>query len=445
MSNKKILNFVILIFSGWRVGLFIVTFLGLSIIPNITQPQYNINPPSADLIYWERWANWDGAHFLSIAQYGYEPFQVVFFPLYPLLIKFLSLLTTNYFWAGFIISQIFTVISLYYLYKLVLLDYKKNVAEKAVILLITFPTSFYLGAVYSESSFLALTLSSFYYARKKNYILASILAGLSSVTRIIGICVIVAIGVEYLYQKGIKINLIDLWANRFVRFTTFLTITTIILYFFNSIFIKFQFWEIVGVVSTMLYLLFLVCIICFLLVTLYLILKNKRSRDIFMKEGLQLTVTSLAPFLIYSYYLYYTQGYPHAYVLYESNWGRNISLPWELMFAYLSSLLSNNFFIVSQTEQILIEFIFALVFIIGAIISFVKLRLSYAVFFLLALLIPLSTNTLLSIHRFGIVLFPLFILLANVKNKYFNFVWTITSAMLLGLFAILYINKYWVA
>lgn len=445
MPDKEIFKFVTLIFSGWRVGLFLVTFLGLSIVPNITQPVYDINPPSPYIIYWERWANWDGAHFLSIAQNGYQPYQVVFFPLYPILIKFASFIIINQFWAGFIISQIFTILALYYLYKLVLLDYKKPISEKAVILLLAFPTSFYLGAVYSESLFLALILSSFYYARKKNYFLASILSGFSAITRIIGICVIVAIWVEYLYQKGVKINIKNIWNIRFVRFTTLLTITTILLYIFNSVLIKFQFWEIVRVINTMIYFLFLICILCFLLISSSLILTNNKSRTIFMKEGLLLLVTSLAPFLIYSYYLYYTQGYPHAYVLYESNWGRKISLPWELMFAYFSSLLSNKFFIISQTEQILIEFIFALIFIVASIFAALKLRLSYAVFFIFALLIPLSTNTLLSIHRFGLVLFPLFILIANIKNKYFYYIWLIISTMLLSLFAILYINEYWVA
>lgn len=129
------------------------------------------------------WANFDGEHYLSIAARGYGFGEEAFFPLYPLLIKFLG----GGVWAGLLISNFSFLIALVGLYKLIKLDFKEKVARLAVILLLLFPTSFYFGSVYTESLFLALVVWSFYFARGQRWFLASILGMFASVTRVIGI------------------------------------------------------------------------------------------------------------------------------------------------------------------------------------------------------------------------------------------------------------------
>ena len=58
------------------------------------------------------WGHWDTGWYLNIAQNGYtakliaQQTNIVFFPLYPLLMRFLGFFTGNYYVAGIIISNL---------------------------------------------------------------------------------------------------------------------------------------------------------------------------------------------------------------------------------------------------------------------------------------------------------------------------------------------------
>src|SRR3989344_2273739 len=61
-----------------------------------------------------RLASFDGVHYLSIAQFGYNArYQTAFFPVYPTAISILSLVTHNYLFSGFLISLVSFISSLY--------------------------------------------------------------------------------------------------------------------------------------------------------------------------------------------------------------------------------------------------------------------------------------------------------------------------------------------
>ncbi len=84
---------------------------------------------------------------------------------------------------------------------------------------------------------------------------------------------------------------------------------------------------------------------------------------------------------------------------------------------------------------------------LGVLIAGVRrVRLSYTVYMLLSILVPMSTGSLMSMQRFALVLFPMFALLALwgsrpvVNNAYVTF-----SLPLLGLFTVLFAAWYWVA
>ncbi len=225
-NNLKILKYVTLLFIIWRSALIFTTLLGLSTFANTNSLKGLYFPPKETLDYWTRWANWDGGHYLSIASHGYLPFQTVFFPTFPLLIKIVSYTGLNYFWSGFLISQIATLTTLFYLYKLALLDFNQKTAQRIIFAFIIFPTSFYLGSLYTESLFLAFTLSAFYYIRKRSWKTATVLIGLSSITRIIGLTLIPLLFMEYLLLPAGKFSLSDLSK-------TFSRRTVIILILFN--------------------------------------------------------------------------------------------------------------------------------------------------------------------------------------------------------------------
>ena len=166
-ENRKIVIYIFVSFLLWRTALLLITFFGISVLP-IHFPLEGINiPVNQSIQYWQRWANWDGGHFTGIAAHGYLPIQAVFLPLYPLLIKMVSLFHISIFWSGFLLANFFCVTTLFFLYKLALLEFNERIAKNVIFLFLIFPTSFYLGAVYSESLFLTLVLASFFFFRKK--------------------------------------------------------------------------------------------------------------------------------------------------------------------------------------------------------------------------------------------------------------------------------------
>ena len=152
------------------------------------------------------WANFDGEHYLSIAQSGYGNGEHAFFPLYPLLMRFLvwPFRGDLYFlqFAGILISNVSFLIGLFGLWKLVRLDVKENLAKLIVALIIIFPTSFYFGGTYTEGLFFALATWSFYFARKGNWLLAGVLGAFASATKFVGIVLFPALIFEWLENKS---------------------------------------------------------------------------------------------------------------------------------------------------------------------------------------------------------------------------------------------------
>lgn len=147
--------------------------------------------------------NFDGVHYLGIAQSAYSAqFTQAFFPLYPLVIRIFSLLTFgSLFWSAFLLSNIFFLLALIVFYKLIVGHYDQKKALWSVIFMLAFPTSFYFGAIYTESLFLLLSLATFYLIDRKKYFLAALTGFLATLTRLIGVFLGLII---LLYTKGHK-------------------------------------------------------------------------------------------------------------------------------------------------------------------------------------------------------------------------------------------------
>ena len=156
---------------------------------------------------------WDVQHYLKIAEYGYgaltvdgRNLQIVFFPLYPLLIKLFSFVFQDYILSALVVSNLAYAVAAYFLYKLVKLDFEESEAYRAVIYFSVFPTAYFFHAAYTESLFLALTISSFYYARNGRWALTGVLGMLAAATRITGILLVPVLIVEYMAQRDYKIR-----------------------------------------------------------------------------------------------------------------------------------------------------------------------------------------------------------------------------------------------
>ncbi|MCJ7805553.1 hypothetical protein MUP46_02825 [Patescibacteria group bacterium] len=210
--TKKEIKLLLLSFLSWRALLILFVFLA----PLFLTLQKNFlggglaNYPSAPW-FWS-WLNFDGEHYLAISYQGYQPLTYFFFPLFPLLARFLSFGHSfiNLAISGLVISNVAFLAGLVGLWKLVRLDYEKEIAVTTIFLTLLFPTSFYFGSYYTESLFFALAAWSFYFARKSRWFWSGTLGGLSSLTRILGLALFPALLVEW-WQARRKSWLLVVW------------------------------------------------------------------------------------------------------------------------------------------------------------------------------------------------------------------------------------------
>jgi Gpi18-like mannosyltransferase len=176
---------------------------------NLLFPQ---NEPTGFLQFTQiSWARWDAPHYLYLAQHWYtaigdEANFIVFFPLYPLILKPIIFILGNAALSGIFTSITLYLTGLYFFYKLVSLDYSEKVAGYAVISLAIFPTSYFFNSPYTESLFLLIFSIAMYAARKENWIIAGVVAGLGMITRPFGFLVLPAILTEWHMNKKRKLK-----------------------------------------------------------------------------------------------------------------------------------------------------------------------------------------------------------------------------------------------
>jgi Mannosyltransferase (PIG-V) len=143
------------------------------------------------------WARWDSVWFLRIAEDGYgsaEEAATAFYPLYPMLVGLLGrVLLGHYVLAGVAISLAATFGAFVLLHRLAADKLGEDGAQRAVLYLAIFPFAVFLGAVYSEALFLFLCLASFVLAERERFLAAGLVAGLAWLTRPLGIALLPAL------------------------------------------------------------------------------------------------------------------------------------------------------------------------------------------------------------------------------------------------------------
>jgi Gpi18-like mannosyltransferase len=147
----------------------------------------------------EIWARWDSEWYLLIAEKGYSSQEVFrnqgggrylpqetskFFPGYPLAVRLVSTIVRNGVFAGFIVSNTFCILFLWYFCRLCpKLSSDPDSSFRSACYYIIFPTSFFLSAVYSESMFLAAAVAAFYYIEDRRLFPACVCCGIAILTR----------------------------------------------------------------------------------------------------------------------------------------------------------------------------------------------------------------------------------------------------------------------
>lgn len=138
----------------------------------------------------------DGGWYLHIADRGYEkipfekalPHNWAFFPLFPLLWRAAAFLTGGFALTGIILSNVFFFFALLAVHRTALAyGVESLTADRALLYLAAFPTSYFFSLPMAESLFLLLTASAFLAAKRQLWLLASGLAALAAATRFSGL------------------------------------------------------------------------------------------------------------------------------------------------------------------------------------------------------------------------------------------------------------------
>lgn len=196
---KSILKFVsrnrnpLLIFAASRTLIFLVFYLVTTL---------NIGNAS--------FTQWDAHHYLSIADHGYinngryleEGSYIAFFPLFPLVIRAFAFLSG----LGSLSSAIFINLVIGFsaavlLYKLVEEKFGPRAALSATFLFSFYPATVFLTVPYTESLFIFLVLTFFYFIRRNKLAAAGATAGLVLITRLTGIVLIPVLFYELIKEK----------------------------------------------------------------------------------------------------------------------------------------------------------------------------------------------------------------------------------------------------
>ncbi len=225
------------IFAISRFGLLVLAYFSLVLLPINDEQEFPRVYP--DNLLWDGWTRWDAVWYVSIAQEGYTNLprnewgqaDTAFFPLYPFLIRALTLVVRDPYAAGLLISNLSFLVALLLLFHLVRAQYGDQIAKRTVVLLAVYPFSFYFTAVYSESVFLLAVTAGFYFGARRQWFWAAASAALAGATRVVGILAAAGLFLLYLEQlqfrwRRIKPNIlwIALAPSGLLGFMTLLTV-----------------------------------------------------------------------------------------------------------------------------------------------------------------------------------------------------------------------------
>ncbi len=154
----------------------------------------------------ENLSHWDGRWYLRIAENGYNAKSAAFFPFYPAVIRLLKEFTIEPVVGGLLVSNLAFLAVCIFFYKLVRLDYDRQVSARALWYLALFPTAFYFSTLYAESVFLAFVLFAFYAARTGRWWIAGFCGMLAGLTRNLGVFLLAPLLYEYLARNDFKLR-----------------------------------------------------------------------------------------------------------------------------------------------------------------------------------------------------------------------------------------------
>lgn len=212
-SSKVDRNYYLLIgfWFFWIIAVSFVAYLGIVF--------YNNNLLDNTFVhnFYRMWDWWDGGYFHNIAATGYnEPgtshfiIRSAFFPLFPMLIRGLSHLIhlpelMNIELSQYLIAHLsflVWIILFYYFLKTFICPKKPKLAVSSCILAIVFPYNFFFMAGYAESLFMIFVILFFISLYKKQFYLTAVFIALASITRFVGIGLLLILILDIFLAKN---------------------------------------------------------------------------------------------------------------------------------------------------------------------------------------------------------------------------------------------------
>ncbi len=196
------------------VGIYIIfrlfTFAFSFFIMEMFETGYSFEFSLDHILY--QFTKWDAHHYINIADHWYvsedaynlspelfaekEYVFIAFYPLYPIIVRLFSFICPNITLSAHIVSNIFIMLSIAAMYKLVKIDYSRKTAITVSLMLVFSPYGFFFSLAFTESLFLFLTLMFFIMLRKEKYVYAGIFGLLSALTKNFGLLLIIPYGVR---------------------------------------------------------------------------------------------------------------------------------------------------------------------------------------------------------------------------------------------------------
>jgi hypothetical protein len=140
-------------------------------------------------------SQWDARWFLQIAMHGYEevPQAAAFFPVYPAVVHGVAWVTGSILVAGVLVSLVSGAAAAWLLAEIARPLLGRHGAHDTVLYLALYPVAFVATSLYSEGLFLALAAGSFLAAMRGRPLLAGVLGGFATGTRLLGLALLPAL------------------------------------------------------------------------------------------------------------------------------------------------------------------------------------------------------------------------------------------------------------
>ncbi|MDA1317278.1 MAG: mannosyltransferase family protein [bacterium] len=349
---------------------FFISFIATEYIPYLGYYSYPELLDRWDLPFFiERFAGFDGLHYIKIALEGYERNATAFLPVFPMFMRFGTMVSgLSPILVGMGISIIALTIALMILpHYLKLINLKSTSIYWFLLFFLFFPTSFFLQGVYTESLFIMFLILTLYMAKKKRWILAALFGYFMGLGRITGFFLSGLIFLEVIEQ---------------------VTFTKDISRYIQSTIKSLSFTKILAIIAP---------------------------------------VLGFSTFMVY---LWFTTGDPlrlaHSQVDFNQNRSASFVFPLQVVWRYLKIFYTaqGNFqYFIAVVEFVLTSMVVVILSydawqIYKKRYSHVFTRAGLNLFAWLSILLPISTGTLLSVPRFILPLFAVFIVLAELPNKW---------------------------